>query len=553
MNQRNGKPVTSDSLHDRFLQSLSETAAKMKTLADAESEAPSDASSDSALTEFHARTTELRYAEQSLVKEAAEKAYDENALLAIKLFFYVGDVRGGKGERDVFNSCMDFLTEKHPEIAKELLPLIPVYTRWDYLIRLVTSENEMISEEATRLVTEQFREDQKALAALENGEKAEVSLLAKWMPSLQTKKPGDKLTVRHLLKTLHIQERDYRHALSALREHLGVVEKKMSAKNYAGIDPEKMNARQQLRYSAFLRKVMEEKRHAYLQAVLRGEATPDDSVLNPLEICHEYEQGNWQGEFELNEDYEALWARMLDGKTKGGSTIVVRDGSDSMTRRFCDETSATMLEAANALAIYCAEKLSGAFKDQFITFSTHPQLVNLSDGKTLAERLTLMRKYDERSNIDVVATLDVLLDAATSGGIRTEDLPYYLLIISDMDFDMARGAGWNEEDSVPRQKIFETIRKKWVDAGYLVPTIVFWNLKGRHVAPEIDSENGVIYLNGFNGNELPLLMAGDFKHICENFSEETPKNEEPLLAKLSGERYDAVEEAVRPLVGTPEN
>ena len=117
MSQTNDKQVMNDSLHSRFLQSLTQTAAKMNDLVLTENGALTHASSGSALVDFNARTTELRFAEQERTIEAAAKAYDEDALLAIKLFFQIGDIRGGKGERDVFNACMDFLAEKHPEIA----------------------------------------------------------------------------------------------------------------------------------------------------------------------------------------------------------------------------------------------------------------------------------------------------------------------------------------------------------------------------------------------------------------------------------------------------
>jgi hypothetical protein len=570
MSQTNDKQVMNDSLHSRFLQSLTQTAAKMNDLVLTENGALTHASSGSALVDFNARTTELRFAEQERTIEAAAKAYDEDALLAIKLFFQIGDIRGGKGERDVFNACMDFLAEKHLEIAVELLPLIPVYTRWDYLVRLTISDKEQVAKEATRLVTQQLLEDLNALKELQAGNKAQVSLLAKWMPSLQTKKPGDQGKVRHLLKALHMQERDYRHALSELRDHLNIVEKHMSAKDYDSIDMEKMTAKQQLRYSSFLRKVMAEKRHAYIQAVLRGEAKMNASVLNPLEIVHEYSKGNWQGSFELNEDYEALW-KLLPDKTNGnGNTLVVRDGSGSMTRRVSQDSSATMLEAATALAIYCSEKLSGPFKDQFITFSARPQMVNMSGCKSLADRLTLMEKHTDCSNTDLEATFDLILDAAMIGNLKQEELPSYVLILSDMEFDAARGAGWTmdgEDPKASRQTLFERIRDKWLNPGYKLPTLVFWNLNGnRTTYPEIDSKNGVIYLSGFSTSELDLVMAGEFEKISEVITEETVIDEttgedttvtktvqektilspkEQLIAKLSSERYDAVEEAVR--------
>ena len=513
-------------MHERFLQALSKETARLNNLMSVENGAAPQPEASSALLDFNARAKELRYADKSQTEEAAAKAYSEDALLAVKLFFLTGDIRGGKGERDVFNACMDFLATKHPLVAMELLPLIPVYTRWDYLIRLTVSENEKIAQEATRLVTEQFKDD---LKCLKEGKKDGISLLAKWMPSLQTKKAEDKPKVRHLLKALHMQERDYRHALSELRDHL-------------------IAAGQQgrpLYYSAYLKRVMAEKRHLYFQNVLRGEAKMSPSALNPLSICHNYLEDAPDDGFVINEDYEALWSFLPDLTSGNGKLLVVRDGSDSMTRSICKETSANMLEAATALSAYCAEKLPGAFHNKFITFSEQPQLIDLSSCESLCDRIKLCYKYDERANIDVAATFGLLLDAAVTDHLKQEDLPSCLLIISDMEFDVARGADWDEDHALGRKTLFEKIRQKWKEAGYQMPKPVYWNLNGK-CALRAETDNDATYLTGFSAEGLSKILSGEFDQISEPAEAPTQASpKEQLLAKLSQPRYDAVEEAVK--------
>jgi len=531
------------------------------------------ASTGSFLTDFNARATELRNAHEFVIMDAAMRAYAEDPVAFVKLLFQTGDIRGGKGERHIFNVGMDWLTMTHPLVAAEVLALIPDYTRWDYLVRQTISESKVVSESATAIVVEQFHNDLEAVRNAKDGECVRISLLAKWMPSLQTKKPADKKVVRHLLRSLHMQERQYRKALSELRAHLNVIEKAMSIKDYDAIDMEKLSAKQQLRYAAFFKRVLSEKRHEYIQAVLRGEMKMNASVLNPLEILHEYIKANHKI-IQYNEDYEALWSLLPDRMSGNGKTLVIRDGSSSMTRRIGQGSNASMLEASTAMAIYCAEHMSGAFKDTVLTFSSRPEVVDLSGCRTLADKISLLYNYADCSNTDLEATFDLILSAAVKDNLAQEELPSYLMILSDMEFDEARGDyGWfideweEVQESVDKDTLFDTIRKKWNAAGYEMPMLVFWQLNGRRsIYPEIDAKNGIIYLSGFSTNELELVMAGQYESV-EEIEEEvqvvdvatgetetivqtrtervimSPKQQ--LAVKLSDPRYDMVEEAVQ--------
>ena len=49
-------------------------------------------------------------------------------------------------------------------------------------------------------------------------------------------------------------------------------------------------------------------------------------------------------------------------------------------------TTVSASDVATALAIYFSEKMNGQFKNNFITFSRNPQLVNLDNCKSLREK-----------------------------------------------------------------------------------------------------------------------------------------------------------------------
>lgn len=510
---------------------------------------------ESALVELNARATELRGSSDEIIESAMEKAYAEDPIDMVKLLFQTGDVREGKGERRIFEAGMDWLVKTHPLVAKEVLFLIPEYTRWDHLVRLTVSDHEEIAKCATELVVAQFQEDLELLNQAASDQEIHISLLAKWMPSLQTKRKDHKVIVRHLLKALHMQERDYRKSLAALREHLNVIEKYMSANELEKIDMEKMTSKQQLRYAGFLGRNMEDRRHAYIQAVLRGEKKMNADTLNPVEVYHELNKALFNNK--SVEDYEALWKMLPDVVNGNGKTLVIRDGSGSMCALVNHMNAYSMIDVSSSLAIYCAERMSGAFKDCFITFSSSPQFVDLSDCTSLQEKCQKLKCYRDYTNTDLYKTFDLILQVAVDNQLPQDELPQYLLIMSDMEFDgVMRDSGQNVTP------LMKTIRNKWKKAGYEVPTLVYWQLNGRRTLfPEVDSESGIIYLSGFSTNELVNVMNGSYEQMCEEIVEETVYDQasgkmvsvmksrtrrvilspsEQLKVKLTNSRYDAV-------------
>ena len=103
-----------------------------------------------------------------------------------------------------------------------------------------------------------------------------------------------------------------------------------------------------------------------------------------------------------------------------GNTIVVADGSGSMTTTV-GGTNTTALEVANALAIYFAERSSGEFKDKYITFSSRPQFVDMSPGKSLRDKLSIALGHNEVTNTNIEAVFDLILSTAVRNNMSQED------------------------------------------------------------------------------------------------------------------------------------
>ena len=259
-----------------------------------------------------------------------------------------------------------------------------------------------------------------------------------------------------------LTEKEYRKILSGLRKYLDVTEKKMCEKQWGEIDYSKVSSQANLRYNnAFLRND-EERRRNYLSDLKKGKTKINSSTLFPHDIVYKYRSGS-------NYDiaFEEMWKALPDYVKGNSNTLVVRDGSGSMTWNGVGSSGAKPIDVATALSIYFSERAEGQFKNKFITFSSRPELVDLSRLSSLKDKIVKCSRYNDCSNTDIAKTFDLVLDVAVNNKLKQEEIPN-LLIISDMEFD---GAFYGDET-----KLFDGIAKKWKSYGYEMPRLIFWNI-----------------------------------------------------------------------------
>lgn len=134
------------------------------------------------LLDINFQVSSMRNWSELQIEEKFIKAFYENPRLAVKWLFYVRDAREGVGERRLFRACLKYLAHNHQDIVKSIIPLIPEYGRWDDLWCLLgTSFGSSITNDVFRLVEKQLTEDM-----INMKENKPISLLAKWMPSINT-------------------------------------------------------------------------------------------------------------------------------------------------------------------------------------------------------------------------------------------------------------------------------------------------------------------------------------------------------------------------------
>lgn len=479
------------------------------------------------LLDLNFAVASLRHMSESDIVNKFMRAFYENKLLAMKWLFFARDVREGLGERRLFRVVMEHIANEEPNMVSALIKLVPEYGRYDDLWCLL--DNDKLAPHIFHFIAEQINDD---WINMQNNKP--ISLIAKWLPSINASSTETKRYGKMICKALGLSEREYRKYLSQFRKYLDVVEVKMSDKNWSEINYETVPSRANLIYKdAFLRNDTE-RRAEYLNKLANGEVKINSSVLYPHDIVHKYinTHSNWYSVLKSYDGaVEALWKALPDIVNGCDNTIVVADGSGSMNCSL-GNTKITALEVANALAVYFAERSSGEFKDKYITFSSRPQFVDFSNCNSLHDKLAVALQHNECSNTNVEAVFDLILSTAVNNHMSQNDMPKNILIISDMEFDSC--AKSNSSWDRPNARLFDEINKKYVDAGYKMPRLVFWNVNSRTgTIPVKENDLGVALVSGFSVNIVKMVMSGKLDPY------------ECLLETLNTERYKPVEEALK--------
>jgi hypothetical protein len=507
------------------------------------------ASSGSKMVDFNFNLTSKRGESPKQVAEDFLDFYYEDKKMAMRYLFFMRDIREGQGERNTFKIILSEIAKKDKNVAKAVIDLVPEYGRWDDLLPLLDTP---LKKDVIQIYKNQLDKDLKNLM---DGNK-DISLLGKWLPSINASNEDTIRYAKIICGSLGMKQKDYRHMLSDLRKELNIIEKPLAEKDKEKLVSmqEILTSKQNLKYSKALMNIIPEERTEFFNKVLKGEANMNVSVLEPHEIYYRYngKRGYNYRSVDIDYSYEVMWNQLPNKVTSDKQVLVVRDGSGSMTVPL-HGSKGTVLDVASALTVYFSENATGAFKDKFITFSSRPDIVDMSKCNTLADKINLLNRYNDCSNTNLEKTFDLILNTAIANKMTQEEMPANILIISDMQFDSAtRGDyDWRTDryETSYDETLFDTIRKKFEDAGYKIPGLIFWNVnQEKTTIPEIKNELGLVLIGGYSKNNIDMICKNEFIVEQKNEKGEVEKvtlsPEEILYNTLMSERYDIIEERV---------
>lgn len=427
----------------------------------------------------------LRTRPESDIERLFANAWAQDRLSALKILFYFRDVRGGQGERRTFRTLLKWLAVRYPEVVECNIENIPFYGRWDDLYALIGTP---VESEVFRFISAQLRSD---LAAAKRGES--VSLLAKWLKSENTSSRDSRRLGNKTRRALMLSSKEYRKTLSRLRNHIGVLERQMCSGDWSGVNYEQVPSKAAMNYRKAFERHDSFRYSEYLKKVQSGEAKINAGAVYPYEIVRSIlRETEPQQITALDLQWKAM-PNWLEGNEHKG--LVLADMSGSMFW----SNNGLPAHVALSLAVYFAERNVGPFQNVFLSFSIEPKFHTIK-GNNLREKIDNMDKSDWDGNTDLQAAFDAILKAAVENRVAPEDMPSVLYIVSDMEHDSAC--------SDREITNFDAMRRKFVNAGYALPKVVWWNVDSRNDNFPIRSDaTGTALVSGCSPSILKSLLS----------------------------------------------
>lgn len=497
------------------------------------------------------------------IDDMMTKGWKEDKIKLVKLIYQTRDIRDGKGERDLTYKMLEWLNLNKPLTYKDNIKIIASeYGRFEDLLEMSSRTNRADNIELV-IYAKQLQEDLDILNYSEN--KGLISLAGKWAPSeggyygKQQKK-----LARLLFPNSRQADKQYRkEVLTVLRNKINVLENLMCHDRWTEINFEHVPAQAMFKYGKhyigkilhtnqktktldeeideYLAKTADENikiqedtdkvetvgdahqgafyRHIpdlfeeYHTKVNAGTAKINTQGLQPGQLVRPYITGAYlrTNTNSVEETIELQWKTLIDKLKKTcilKKAVAVVDVSGSM--------NGEPMENAIALGLVISELTDMPFRNKIITFDSTPQIINIL-GDTLYSRVLQVTKCSAGTSTNFEKTLDLILGVAIQQKIKQADMIDTLFVFTDMQFDAASHSH-DRNGYVKESTLYTLAQQKYSKYGYVLPKIVFWNLRksesSSNAFPVTISNHGTVFLSGFSSELLKMFVEGtDFNPL----------------------------------------
>jgi len=401
-----------------------------------------------------------------IVKEFV-RAYENNPEIATKILFWLRDPRMGQGEKASARKLLSYmynLEESHPLITDNLDKVVEYgsYKDITFIFHSAVDKAPLTKFFAKKI-------------------KSKDRMACKWAPRLDSKDDAFAVAIRDELKMTNKQYRTW------LKENSETVEQSMASNYWKAIEYSKVPSLAMKKYGkAFDKHDATRFKDFKLDKTQKINA----SVLYPHQVTKHIHVDALLA--------EKMWENLPNFIKEGEVILPIIDTSSSME-------SNGVMQIALSLGLYLSERISGQFKNSFITFDDNPKLItfNPEKYKTLQQKLNFIESAPWGGTTNFHSSYELILRSAKMFNIKQEEMPTMLICLSDMQFDKANhGAG---------KLALDVMREKFKNAGYEMPKLVMWDLRGKE---EINrgshakhDEKGVAMISGFSPSIMKAVLA----------------------------------------------
>ena len=519
--------------------------------------------------------------------------------------FQTRDIRGGKGERDLFYSMFLWLAGRYPVEIIGLLPFVAHYgsyldlrEMWSWITpnsrppkktktgtsskgkKRTSSSKDTHKTSLADMWRTRATEDENRFMGLreaildfwaeqlkmdtETPPDRSISLAGKWAP----REKSANAIMSHALADrcfpipegagndeVYTMRKKYRGMCSALNCRLKTIETMMCSGTWKDIDPSAVPARNlKIHRHAFMNKDKQggqrkssddrvqcaKQFEAFLEQCKKDPASAKvhGRNLQPHELVQAYVASAGRVSSRVGDEDGILEAQFRDlcssieERGTMSKMCVMLDTSGSMWGGYSGKKgSVPPILPAMGLAAAITRTNHPAFRNFYIRFSADAKMMRYAKPKeepSLQTIIKFMISDGHIGNTNFEAAMDLILKLCKEHSVPETELPEYLLVLSDMQFDASRGYG-----NTGFQAHWQKIQSRFKAQGYSrAPKILFWNLQANSVDfPAPRDAEGVEMISGFSTTLLKYFLEGDL-------SKANPTPFETMRRQLDDVRYD---------------
>ena len=170
-----------------------------------------------------------------------------------------------------------------------------------------------------------------------------------------------------------------------------------------------------------------------------------------------------------------------------------------------------------------------------ITFDSYPQMFNFRNDLDFVSAINHIKGQSWGAHTDFVKAYKLILNYARDNNLSQEQIPEAMIVISDMQFDMAQNRRYRYETT------YQTLKNEFERYGYKLPLLIFWNVNGRYRGHTTNSnQHGVVTISGYDSAIFKTILEAGVIGTRDNNSVITLTPRDLMIRKLTSDRYKLI-------------